>query len=112
MGAGAREKPEAVSSLSPLLQYQMLYGTTAAMERWSDGAMSHVRQEKVGFGCLSWCCRESVPSTVSPSKRKSRSRIRGVETEATMIVTPHFAHDLFFSLTSPPPPLFLLLPLL
>lgn len=39
MGAGAREKPEAVSSLSPLLellQYQMLYGTTAAMERWSD----------------------------------------------------------------------------
>lgn len=36
MGAGAREKPEAVSSLSSLLQYQMLYGTTAAMERWSD----------------------------------------------------------------------------
>lgn len=68
-------------------------------QRWSDGAMSHVRQEKVGFGCLSWCCRESVPSTVSPSKRKSRSRIRGVETEATMIVTPHFAHDLFFSLS-------------
>lgn len=65
-------------------------------QRWSDGAMSHVRQENVGFGCLSWCCRESVPSTVSPSKRKSRSRIRGVETEATMIVTPHFAHDLFF----------------
>lgn len=64
--------------------------------------MSHVRQENVGFGCLSWCCRESVPSTVSPSKRKSpeRSRIRGVETEATMIVTPHFAHDLFFSLLS------------
>lgn len=67
--------------------------------------MSHVRQENVGFGCLSWCCRESVPSTVSPSKRKrgSRSRIRGVETEATMIVTPHFAHDLlFFSLLSLP----------